>query len=225
VSEPMEDLIAPLDPASDPIEGMLTVARFALTFGEVKRTAVKHADGVTPESDAEHTVMLAWIAPAVAARFFPELNPHLVTSFAVVHDMVEVFAGDTPTIRITAAQRRAKAKREADGVDRLYTALSVTMPWLPEMVLRYEAQSHPAARFVKALDKLMPKLVHLVDQGAGLREHRVTRREFVDMASAQREIMAGYVSDFPALFELHLALCDRVLDGVEFHPEEVSDHG
>jgi putative hydrolase of HD superfamily len=205
------------DPLTDPVRGMMTTARFALIFGEVKRTAVKHADGVTPESDAEHTVMLAWIAPTIAARFFPELNPHLVCSFAAVHDMPEVYAGDTPTLRITPEQRRAKAKREAEGVSMLHTALIDSMPWLIDMVLRYEAQRLPEARFVKALDKFMPKLVHLLDKGAGLREHQVTRTEFRVMAVEQRQSMASYVGDFPALLDLHAALCDQVLNTVEFH--------
>jgi 5'-deoxynucleotidase YfbR-like HD superfamily hydrolase len=199
--------------------GILTVASLALRFGEVKRTAVLHVDQVTPESDAEHTVMLAWIAGAFADRLYPALNTDLVVSFAVVHDMPEVYAGDTPTLRITPEERRAKARREADAVERLGVTFDDSLPWLPRMVRRYEAREELEARFVWALDKFTPKLVHLIDQGAGLRAHRVTAAEFVTMANEQRETLAKYVEEFPLLLELHLVLCDRVLAGVAFHRE------
>ena len=116
----------------DTLTSMLQVARLALRFGEIKRTAVRHADQVTPESDAEHTVMLAWIAPSIAARLYPQLDPQLVASLAQVHDMPEVYAGDTPTLRITEGERIDKAAREAAAVSELFRMLNHGMPWLVE---------------------------------------------------------------------------------------------
>ena len=84
----------------------------ALEFGEIPRTACQHPDG-RPETDATHTVMLTWLAPALADLLYPELDPELVAAFAAVHDAVEVYAGDTPTLRITPAGREAKKAREA----------------------------------------------------------------------------------------------------------------
>lgn len=212
VSNVIKDLL-------DDRNGALAVARLALMFGTIRRTAVFHEDQSTRETDAEHTVMLAWLAPSLADLFYPELNASLVAAFAVVHDMPEVFAGDTPTLRITPAQREAKARREADAVTRLGSMFDDTLPWIPDMVRRYEARVEREARFVWAVDKLMPKLVHLIDRGAGLREHRVTAAEFARMVDEQRMTLSRAIPEFSWLLELHTALCDRVTSSTEFAPE------
>src|SRR6266851_2925642 len=43
----------------------------ALAFGRIDRTACYHPDQVTAESDTDHTVMLAWVAPSLAALLYP----------------------------------------------------------------------------------------------------------------------------------------------------------
>jgi hypothetical protein len=48
------------------------LARLALQFGLVDRTACYHADRRTRESDTDHTVMLTWIAPALADLLYPD---------------------------------------------------------------------------------------------------------------------------------------------------------
>lgn len=203
-----------MERAPELIAAMRTVADLALRFGEINRTAVFHRDGVTPEDDAEHTVMLGWLAPALAERLCPDLDHERVAVYALVHDMPEVYAGDTPTLRISQAGRDAKAAREAEAVDKLRRHFDGPLPWLSLRLTAYENQADREARFVRAVDKFAPKLVHLIDEGAGLREHEVTRTEFYEMAHAQRA--QPYLYEFPELLDLHRMLCDRVLSTVTF---------
>jgi HD domain-containing protein len=51
--------------------------------------------------------------------------------YALVHDAPEVYAGDTPTLRITAQGRAAKAVREHAALDRLHTEFGDRLPWFP----------------------------------------------------------------------------------------------
>jgi 5'-deoxynucleotidase YfbR-like HD superfamily hydrolase len=189
---------------------LLSMAKLAMRFGRIDRTAVRHADGVTRESDSDHTVMLGWLAPALAARCADDLDVGLVAQFALVHDAPEVLAGDTQTLRITAGERVAKAQREEAAADTLARMFGASLPWFPEMILRYERQGEPEARFVKAVDKLVVKLVHLIDRCAGIREENVSAGEFVAMAATQRVALADYAGDFPGLLELHAVLCGEV---------------
>ena len=92
-------------------DAAIRLAALALAFGRIDRTACTHPDG-TPESDSDHTVMLGWLAPSLAALTEPGLDPHLVAAYALVHDAVEVHAGDTPTLVITSQGRAEKAARE-----------------------------------------------------------------------------------------------------------------
>jgi putative hydrolase of HD superfamily len=72
-------------------DSLVDLARLALAFGRVDRTAVYLPDQTTPESDTDHTVMLGWAACAIAATWFPQLDLGLVAQFALVHDAPEVY--------------------------------------------------------------------------------------------------------------------------------------
>jgi 5'-deoxynucleotidase YfbR-like HD superfamily hydrolase len=117
---------------SELAEAVIDLGQLALAFGRVDRTACYHPDGTTKESDTDHTVMLGWIAPAVAQLLYSgRLDVGLVAQFALVHDMAEVYAGDTPTLRIDPAGRKAKAAREREAVARINREFGGRLPWVP----------------------------------------------------------------------------------------------
>lgn len=192
-------------------EAVIDLGRLALAFGRIDRTACFHPDGVTRESDTDHTVMLGWIAPALAARCFPQLDVGLVAQFALVHDMPEVYAGDTSTLRITSEGQRAKAEREATATARLRGEFGDRLPWVPFTVGLYEEQVLPEARFVRGLDKCLPKIVHLLDGCAGLREEGMGADELAGVFERQEAYMRRYVGEFAELMGLRAELVGRVV--------------
>jgi putative hydrolase of HD superfamily len=189
---------------------LIDLGNLALAFGRIDRTAVYHPDGETPESDTDHTVMLGWLACALAAGYFPELDLGLVAQFALVHDAPEVYAGDTQTLRITDAGRAAKAAREHAAIERI-TEEFQALPWFPRLIALYEAQELAEARFVRGLDKVLPKIVHLLDGCAGLREFDITPTELNGTFERQQVDMAGYVGEFEVLMDLRAELVRRVV--------------
>jgi putative hydrolase of HD superfamily len=198
-------------PPGDLASAVVELGRLALAFGRIDRTAVYHPDRVTPESDTDHTVMLGWVACAVAARYFPQLDLGLVAQYALVHDAPEVYAGDTPTLRITAEGRAAKAAREHAAVLRLDTEFGECLPWFPAVISDYETQQVPEARYVRAVDKILPKIVHLLDGCTGLLEQGMHRVELADMLTRQRADIASYASEFTELLRLHTDLGNQVI--------------
>ena len=174
---------------------LLHLARLALAFGCVDRVT-RHPDGVTPESDTDHTVMLALVAPAMAARLRPDLRPDLVCAFAVVHDLVEVKTGDTNTIGITAEGRAAKAAREAAALAELREEL-VAFPWIVDTLDRYEAQEEPEARWTRYIDKVLPKLTHALNHGATLRAMGTSIGVIRTDGERQRELLRTEYPEFP----------------------------
>ena len=91
--------------ARETADAVIALGRLALRFGRVDRITY-HDDGVTAESDTDHTVMLGLIACAFAAAHLPDLDVGLIAEFAPVHDLVEVYAGDTPPCTRCRAPRR-----------------------------------------------------------------------------------------------------------------------
>jgi 5'-deoxynucleotidase YfbR-like HD superfamily hydrolase len=192
-------------------DSLVDLGRLAMRFSRIERTACYHEDGVTKESDADHTVMLGWLAPALAHRCFPQLNTGLVAEFALVHDAVEAYAGDTQTLRIDGDGRDAKKKREAAASLRIHREFHHELGWFPQMIDRYEMQVEPEARYIRGLDKYLPKIVHLLDGCTGLHEFGIGRDELTKTLAQQHTDMQAYVGEFVALLDVRAELVSRVL--------------
>lgn len=205
-------------------DAVVRLADLSLAFGRIERTAVQHPTG-EPESDTDHTVMLGLVACALAQRHNASLlapgrpanaaelmlDLGLVAQFALVHDFVEVYAGDTQTLRITSEERAAKKVREHDALVRITTEFYAAMPWLPRTIVDYENQELPEARFVRGLDKLLPKAVHLIVAGRGLTEFGMGRTELAGVLAEQYADMLTYVGEFTELMGLHAELAEATL--------------
>jgi putative hydrolase of HD superfamily len=182
----------------------------ALQFGEIERTACQHPSG-RRETDTTHTVMLAWLAPALAALLYPQLDTGLVAQFAVVHDAVEVYCGDTPTLGgLTPAAYAAKRERESAAAGRWQDDFGGSLPWLPAMIRRYESQEEPEARFVRAVDKCCPALVHASNGARDLAEYGWTAADQDRRQAGHRAEVAAYAAEFTALLDLRDVLAARL---------------
>ena len=175
------------------LSALLVLADLCLQLGRVDR-ATLHPDGVRPESDTDHTVMLAVIACALAERH-PELGLDLglVAQLAVVHDLVEAHAGDVDTFGGDAASRAAKEARERRAQERIATDCAA-WPWLNTAIETYERQALPEARFVRLLDKLCPRLTNVLNGGAAIRARGMDQTASV---AHDRALIAGLAVQYP----------------------------
>lgn len=147
----------------------LRLADLVLAFGRVNRVT-RHPDGVRPETDAEHTLMLAFVALTLADQH-PEwgLDAGRLAILAMVHDLPEVYAGDTNTAGgLTPSQQADKAAREQAATERLHSELPGSV--ILRALTAYERQDTPEARFLRVLDKVLPRLTHTLNYGAALRD-------------------------------------------------------
>ena len=189
-------------------EKVIELAQLCLRFGRVNRVTY-HEDGKRFETDTDHTVMLAVIACAFAAQHNPFLDVGRVAQFAIVHDLVEAYAGDTNSLiaRTDAGPddaTRTKEAREAAALERIRDEFAADFPWLTDTIDAYESLAQPEARFVKALDKVLPKVTHILNRGATLREHGVDACNIDAVNSSQVvKMRASYAADQPAVMSLY----------------------
>lgn len=179
---------------------LLALTSLSLAFGRVNR-ATFHPDGCTPESDTDHTVMLALVAPALAARMRPDLSPERIAAFAVVHDLLEVKTGDVNTIGLSADGHAAKRAKERAALEQLRVELAA-FPWIVATLDAYEAQAALEARWVRYVDKVLPKLTHALNKGATLRKMGKTRDEISEIDRAQGASLRDEYPEFPEVAEL-----------------------
>lgn len=189
---------------------VIALGELALAFGRVHRITY-HPDGTRPESDTDHTVMLSLIACGLAARLGLDVGE--VAQLALIHDLVEVYAGDTATLRQPSAQdTEAKREREHASFDRIRLRFGQAFPWLVEALQRYERQESREARFVRGLDKCVVKITHLLNGCVTVRGQGMTPAELRQRYAHQRTVEMAYAADLPLVLELHAALADTEVD-------------
>ena len=194
--------------SNDPtVSALLDVAELTLKSSRAPR-ATRHEDGIRVETDSDHTVMLTVMACAHAARWAPHLDVGKIAQFAAVHDLVEAHAGDVQSLGMSADTRRLKELAEHEALVRIDRELA-DLPWIAHTIYEYEALASEEARYVKIMDKVLPKLTHLLNGGAALREHGFSFKKAHADHMRQRAQMA---SEYPqaaalAVFDVVIAAC------------------
>ncbi len=155
------------------------------------------------ETDAEHSWHIAMMA-----MLFADLAPKGVDRdrsirMCLVHDLVEIYAGDTFCFDQKAGED--KEERELKAADKLFSILpEKDAKELRELWLEFEAQSTPDAMFAASLDRLQPLVNNIFTDGHTWRKGKVNRAQVEKRASV---IEHG----FPAAWQ---AVCD-VIDAAE----------
>ncbi|HEX2466028.1 MAG TPA: HD domain-containing protein [Thermoanaerobaculia bacterium] len=130
------------------------------------------------ENSAEHSWHLAVMAVLLAEYGPPGLDLTRVLKMVLVHDLVEIDAGDTFCYDQTAVLDQNERERRA--ADRLFALLPQDLAAeLRGLWEEFDARASPDARFAAALDRLQPVLHNYTTGGGTWREHSVTRDQVV----------------------------------------------
>lgn len=130
------------------------------------------------ENSAEHSwhlAMYAWLLQEYAAE---QVDVHRVIQMLLLHDVVEVDAGDTPIHG--AGAREQQAERESDAAVRLFGLLPEQQG--SEMMAlwrEFEGAQTADAKFAKALDRFQPLLVNIFTGGGTWSESAVSHQQVV----------------------------------------------
>lgn len=127
------------------------------------------------ENSAEHSWHLAMMAILLAEYApSPEIDVLHVVKMLLVHDLVEIDAGDTFCYDIQGNQD--KATRETQAAIRLFGLLPEEQGVeLRSLWEEFEAQETTAAKFAAALDRLQPLLHNQQTRGGTWRIHGIKR--------------------------------------------------
>lgn len=154
------------------LERILAFTRVLQEFQAVER--VMYAVGKErEENDVEHSYHLAMLAWYIAANAETRLDMEKVIRYALVHDLVEVYAGDTFVYSADDAHVASKHEREAAAAARLADEFP-DFPDLHAAIRSYEAREDAESRFVYALDKIQPILHILLDEGRSWKRDGIT---------------------------------------------------
>lgn len=189
-------------------DDLLATLDFFLEIDKLKGVDRRNhlADGSRVENTAEHSWHLG-MAVALLAPFAAEpVDVADAMTMALIHDIVEIDAGDTFAYDDGEAAATKEA-REAAAADRLYGLLpagaGARMRALWES---YERGDTPEARLVMAVDRLAPVLLNLTEGGTTWRAHGVTYERVVARNGPHIEPV------FPAAWTEVLARLDAAVE-------------
>jgi putative hydrolase of HD superfamily len=137
----------------------------------LRRTYILHAD--RSENTAEHSWHLALTAMILAEYANEPIDVSRVIKMVLIHDIVEIDAGDT--YLYDAAGALDKAERERAAADRLFGILpSDQGREFRELWDEFESRQTIESRFASALDRFIPQLHNYHTQGRTWKEHGIT---------------------------------------------------
>ncbi len=151
------------------------------------------------ENSAEHS-WHASLACLLLREYEPEGIDHLkVLSMLVVHELVEVNAGD---YKFFEDNYDEKAAAELQAANDLFPADStVPVQAVRSIWFEFEFSDSAEAKYAQAIDMFMPTLVNCVDDGKAWGEYRTSRSAFLAKKSAIRD-------GSEKLWELFVSLVD-----------------
>ena len=136
-------------------------------------------DGSRRENSAEHSWHVAMLAWVLAEHADQDVDVGRVVRMLLVHDIVEIDAGDTFLYDEEAA--RTKATRERSAAERLFGLLPRGQAEeLRALWDEFEAGATPDARYAGAADRLMPLLHNVHNGGRGWRKHGIRAAQVLE---------------------------------------------
>ncbi|MGR5460848.1 HD domain-containing protein [Vibrio alfacsensis] len=141
----------------------------------LRRTRVKSANGRL-ENSAEHSWHVALMAVLMQEHANAPVDIARVMKMLLIHDVVEIDAGDTFVYDTAGSQEQEEKERQA--AQRLFGMLpSEQGDELLALWNEFEAAQTDDAKYAKALDRLIPMLLNYHNDGQSWIENGVTREQ------------------------------------------------
>ena len=135
-----------------------------------RQTFVLHED--RRENDAEHSFHLAVMAAVLAEHAREKVDVLHVMKMVLIHDVVEIDAGDTYCYDTEGY--KDKAEREQKAADRIFAILPDDQCQEYRALWdEFEARETPESRFANALDRIQPLLLNYQKGGISWKEHGI----------------------------------------------------
>ncbi len=128
------------------------------------------------ENDAEHSWHMAIMAYLLKEYSNDEINIAKVMVMCLIHDIVEIDAGDT--YAYDEAELSSQKSREDEAKERIFSILPKEQKEdLISLFDEFEKNESAEARFAHAMDNLQPLILNNSNDGGDWRDHNVTSEQ------------------------------------------------
>lgn len=154
------------------------------------------SDGKRKENDGEHSWHLALMAVLLSEYSNEKVDLVKVITMVLIHDIVEIDAGDT--YAYDAVGNQSKREREVKAADRIFNILPEDQAKkFRQLWEEFEAYETPEAKFAHVCDNVQPLMLNDATDGLAWREHDVKKSQVLQRNSRTGEgsqVMMEYIS-------------------------------
>lgn len=170
--------------------------------GILRQTSI--LDGSRRENDAEHSWHLAMMAMILEEHAVEPVDMTKVIKMVLVHDLVEIDAGDTFAYDEVGALD--KEERERKAADRIFFLLPDDQAReIDQLWTEFEARETVESRFASALDRFQPLMHNYLTEGRAWVKHGIHKAQVIER---NRHIAEGS----PALWEIAKSMIDESVE-------------
>lgn len=159
------------------------------------------------ENDAEHAWHMSIMAYLLKEYANEEIDLAHTMMMCLIHDIVEIEAGDT--YAYDEKGKKTQAAREALAADHLFGLLPEDQK--QEMIAlfnEFEESKTPEAKFAHAMDNLQPFMLNDANDGGDWREHGVTKTQVYGRQSRTAEGSLALYEYTDKILQKHIAKGD-----------------
>ena len=149
------------------------------------------------ENDAEHAWHMAMMIYLLKEYANEPIDLAKTMMMALIHDIVEIDAGDT--YAYDAAAMESQAERERLAAERIFGMLPDDQrDELRGLFEEFEAGETAEAKFARTMDNLQPLMLNNSNEGGDWREHQVTRTQVMKRHARNQlgsEVIGAYTKE------------------------------
>lgn len=184
------------------LTGLLELMKMTHQFRTIERV-IHMIDSDRLENDMEHSFQLALCGWYVITTDKLSLDVNKVIKYALLHDLVEVYAGDTPAHDPDPEIHASKKQREHDALITLREKFS-EFPDMTETIEEYEKRQDEESKFVYALDKVLSSLNIYLSGGRSWKVHNISLAQVIAYKEDKVKVSPAveeYFNEMKALLE------------------------
>jgi putative hydrolase of HD superfamily len=150
--------------------------------------------GGRQENDAEHAWHMAMMIYLLKEYANEPIDLAKTMMMALIHDIVEIDAGDTYAYDDTAMA--SQAERERLAADRIFGLLPDDQrDELRALFEEFEAGETAEAKFARTMDNLQPLMLNNSNNGGDWREHQVTKTQIMKR-HGRNQIGSAFIGEY-----------------------------
>lgn len=175
----MSDSVSKEEPRGSALQDQI---QFLATIDRLKQVVRQSpVSGLSrKENSAEHSWHVAMYAAVLAESVRPDADVARVVKMLLIHDIVEIEAGDTPIHEDVTAQAD-QAERELLAAENLFGLLPAPQgKQFLNLWKEFESGESADAQLAKAMDRLQPLIQNVMAGGGTWTENEVSRDQVIE---------------------------------------------